>query len=294
MKIRSALAAWLAGVAVAAIPLSAAEDEAIVLQPNGPWQLEAANDKCRIARLFGANENPTLFYLEQWDPSSVANWAVASQELENYRWNKPTQYKFDRGGAQAEFQFTPAELGRFGPVIGSYTSVSSSDTHPARGHRSLPILHVPGTDMIDRLTVSQQGSRALTLELGAMDRPLKAMNICMRDLVKSWGFDPLVQDEVATSPKILNMMEIARKIQKRYPGSARNMGRMANFHVRLVIDAFGEIEACKLVNQTVAKGFDLDDRPCDIFIEHAEIEPAEKADGSPIRSFFTTRIHYRM
>ena len=73
MTIRAILAcAALAGLAAPEAPAFAAQDDRgpTVIDPAGPWQLDMAENNCRLARAFGTEEKKTLFLLEQWDPST--------------------------------------------------------------------------------------------------------------------------------------------------------------------------------------------------------------------------------
>lgn len=146
---------------------------------------------------------------------------------------------------------------------------------------------------VSRLTISQHGRSDLVLSLGNMDKPVKALNACIEDLVKYWGFDPEEQRRVASPPEITNFRTVYREVTKTYPKDAIAEGRQADFYLRLNIDSTGKVSDCVLLNQTVTDGFEMAVDPCSTFMKSAKIKPALDVDGRPVRTFFTTRIVYR-
>lgn len=283
--------------------VSQAKDrEPIVLSPAGPWQLDMAEHKCRIARLFGEGDQETVFYLEQWDPSRSAYWNVAGPPLEKYKAWRDTRFAFGPAGDEDEFEFVPSTLGDYGAAIGrSSTIVAHEQPHPDEEERDyvtdprgLQALDSEGATDIETLTLSQKARSDVVLELGSMAAPLSAMNTCMKNLVEYWGFDVAQQETVQTPPKVGNLMRVAREIQEHYPNDALRRGGQADFHLRLTVDEAGGIEECILLNQTLADDFDMRKHPCTAFKKYAEVEPARNAAGEPVRTYYTSRIVYRI
>lgn len=299
---RNAMAASFFALMISATTVQAKEEQPVMLAPAGPWQLDMAEHKCRIARLFGEGEQETVFYLEQWDPSRSAFWNVAGPPLEKYKDWRDTRFVFGPGGDEDEFKFVPSTLGDYGSAIGGGSTIAPHE-HPhanaedpdyEKEPRGLQILDSEGAKGIRFLTLSQKSRADVVLELGDMEAPLAAMNSCMRNLVEHWGFDPAKQERVQTPVKISNINDVARIIQKEYPKDALRRGGQADFHYRLTVAADGRVEDCFLLNQTLAEDFDIRRHPCTAFRERAEIEPARTASGEAVRTYYTGRIVYRM
>ena len=283
-------------------PVSAAEREPVALSPIGPWQLDMGEDRCRLARLFGSDEEKTVFILDQWGPSVSAQWAVAGPMVRDVRVTGRAGFQFGPGGDSEDFRYTGASLGDYGAVVAGETTVAARPD-AERGEderdwltepRGLPALDAASAASVDSLFIDQRGSASFTLGLGGMEKPLRAFNLCMEKLVESWGFDVEEQREVATPPRITNMDLVAGRITREYPAEALRKGAQADFHLRLNVADDGSLEKCTLLNQTLAEGFDMKRHPCTIFQSDAAIEPARKRDGVAVRSFYTTRIVYRM
>lgn len=56
-------------VALALAGQAAAADEPLVLKPTSNWQVDYAEDKCRLARKFGEGDTLTVVMFEQDGPS---------------------------------------------------------------------------------------------------------------------------------------------------------------------------------------------------------------------------------
>ncbi|MFA6218860.1 MAG: energy transducer TonB [Erythrobacter sp.] len=285
----------------------AADAEVVTLDPSSQWQLDMGDHKCRIARLFGPEGAPAVFYLEQWDPSDRAAWVVAGKAVEHLRTGRTTSFVFGPSGDHGEFKPRDITLGNFGRSFEGETTVSRREGGdddrgekygPGRQRdwaldpRGLEALDAAGAKDLDLLTLDQGARARITLRLGNLAAPIAAMNACMEDLVKYWGFDPDEQRRVASPPQILNFPSVVRGIQEEYPAAALSGGLQADFHLRLTVGADGSVENCALINQTIAKGFDTNKDPCSIFVRRAKIEPAHDISGNAVRTFYTTRIHY--
>lgn len=298
------LGSFLLGLTVALVPANAvyAEDEEkLQLEPLGGWQLDMAEHKCRLARAFGSEDFMNVFYLEQWNPSQAADWAVAGPALKQFRPGRDVSFVFGSGGDVGNFEMSDASLGELGKLVGGHTTVVAKDdqSEPADGKangsadpRGLPRLDSEAATKITRLTVSQKGRMSVTFQLAEMEKPLAALNTCMDDLVEHWGFELETQRAITLAPRITNLEQIAERIRGDYPSDALRKGAQASFFLRLTIGEAGEVKGCNLVNQTVADDFDISRKVCGLIERIAQAEPALDAQGQPLASYYTTRIRY--
>ena len=294
----------LVASALMASPLCAKEDTPIVLEPSSPWHLNMGKNHCRITRTFGEGDDKNIFYLEQWGPATVANWLVSGPAIQRFKHSRAATLAFNTDGHTTEFTFPDISLGNFGKSVVGMTSVvkevesdkqvDSSEIDYTVHPRGLPRLDNAAAAKIDSFTLTQKGRGSVTLQLGAMGKPLAAMNHCMDDLVKSWGLDPIQQRNVARPPMITNLSSVVRRIQKEYPRKAEQARAQANFYLRLMIDANGRISQCTLSYQTMAEEFGTNDHPCKVFEQTAKIEPALDVTGAAVASYYTNRILYAM
>ena len=280
-----------------------------VLEPVSPWNLDVGEHKCRLARLFGDKADPSIFFIDQWHPSSRGEWTLAGPEVARYREKRQASYEFSDGGDSGDFEFLGATFEQFGSAIMYRSKITANsddegedeheeDFDSSRDYvadpRGLPSFDAEGAKPIKWFTVSQRGRSTVKLKLGSMKDPLAAMNVCMEDLVERWGLDIEEQRTVARPPEITNMATVVSRIQQVYPSRALRRGAQADFHIRMIIDTEGAIESCVLLSQTTADAFTLDDHPCKVFERHAKITPAQNAQGQPVRTYLTNRIKYRI
>ena len=86
----------------AALP---AQAEPVVLQPSSPWNVDFAEDKCRLSRLFGEGENQHYLAFQQYWPAPEAGLTVAGPAFEKFRSLDRTQVRFYE--TQAPMRTTP-------------------------------------------------------------------------------------------------------------------------------------------------------------------------------------------
>ena len=315
---RRAATTIVAGLAAClSAPVQAAETDRVILKPASPWQLDMADNKCRIARLFGSADNPDLFLLEQWAPSSLADWRAAGPSLAEFSLPGGISYSFGAAGDKGQFDAADASLGEYGKVVGGKSPLIPSEepifnvelgrpSEEARDAREADSAReertVPGSLGLDSdaaasvtsLELSQDDLAPVVFELGSMKAPMAAMNTCMDDLVRHWGLDVAEQKSVAVPAKLSNIAAIARQVQRIYPRKALVKGSQANFVIRTIISASGEIEECTLLNTTVADGFDAKKNACTVIQSMGKAEPAKTAEDKPIKSYIVTGLMYRI
>lgn len=285
----------------AAAGTQARDLEPLVVEPASRWHLDLGENRCRLARTFGEEGEKLVLIADQWDPSETVELVVAGAPFDDFRKGRATTHRFDHGGDVDEYDLLGFTFEGFGSGISRETAFvergeeeGETGDQDASVPRGLPAIDAEGAENIEWLTVSQVGRRPVRLHLGSLKAPLTAMNACMSDLVRQWGFDVEEQRSIVTGPEITNLAAVADRIMKVYPAPALNKGAQANFHLRLTVDDRGQIEKCTWLNQTLADDFDLENGPCRIFERYADFEPARDVQGAGVRSYWTTKIVYRM
>ena len=196
----------------------AAAREPTILQPSSSWNLDYAEDKCALKRIFTDGEDELQLQIEQSGLAPYYNIALFGEAVDSTR------------GELIQIQFGPSEEPTRRSFI--YGDLEESDTPFLLMHG----IHLaPATDDIKRgefvvvdigpereaaitnLTLSRGLRRPIRLELGSMGEPLAAMRTCVEDLVTSLKMDEEGLAEVVTGPVSSNPEELARFIQARYP-----------------------------------------------------------------------------
>jgi hypothetical protein len=127
------------------------------------------------------------------------------------------------------------------------------------------------------------------LETGPMAAPLALMHECTQALVRSWGYDPLVQGTLSkpASPKGIpgNWIKPGD-----FPNSALRQGHNGLVNFRLDVDAFGTVTACHVLRRTSPD--DFGNLTCNLIVQRAQMSPALDAKGNPVKSYFINSVRW--
>lgn len=293
-------------VAVLVTGLSGAQpaqaQEAEVLAPSSPWNVDYGEDRCRLVRTFGEGENLTAMIMEQLGPSAHFDLVLAGKTLRRMGDSKPAMIQMGPAYEAIERDFQEGDLGELSPalIFGTLSPVHADlegdddpETDDLKPQEDL--LHPEGatvsykTEGIEWIEISQR-NRSVRLSTGPMAKPLDALHTCSIDLLKTWGLDPEIVDSVEVGPKVTNIISVAKRIQGNYPSKALMRGQMATIQLRIIVNEQGHMESCTRLDVTEAENFT--DGPCGVFGRYAEFEPARDASGASVRSYMMQRIRY--
>src|SRR3546814_10235975 len=70
---------------LAASPARAADDAPVVLEPSSQWNVDFAEDRCRLARTFGGEGNRHILLFEQGGPTAAFGLTVAGPQFERFK-----------------------------------------------------------------------------------------------------------------------------------------------------------------------------------------------------------------
>lgn len=276
---------------VTAAPLRA---ETVVLKPAGAWNLDIAENRCRLNRLFGEEGNQHLLTLEQFYPSEGAGLFIAGPGMKPFRSGAPTQLRLF--AAQPPLTSSPftGTVDGFGPAV-IYRSLRFDGETPSE----LPLEDLQGSGIAQlappppqarSLTVAQ-GETGVTLETGQLASVLAALNQCSEDLIYAWGLD-LEEHRSATRRTVfLNSRQISNRMAERFPADLLRADKQAIVRLRVIVSAEGKVEDCLLLNQTSSP---KNAAPACKAMEKAKFEPALNAQNQPMRSYYATTVTYEV
>lgn len=105
----------------------------------------------------------------------------------------------------------------------------------------------------------------------------------------------LSQDRVAAGGKRVEAVDQqiwAAKIQENYPRHLAMTEQQGSVAVRLTVNGEGRPTFCEVTGYSGPVSFN--DTACLQLLRHARFSPATDAAGSPVASFWSTRITYRL
>lgn len=271
------------------------------LEPNTNWNVDFADERCRLTRTFGKGRDEHALIIEQRGPSSTFAMTVAGRLLGRFKNGSPSRLQFSADEKAYEVSGLKGEMPIFGPsaifssvVISTDLSArpaveQASDISP-KVTRGIPTLALEKPSRTDFIAIEQHGRR-IVLKTGELASAFKVMNSCTESLVREWGFDIETQRSVVSGPTIPDVAKLAKNLAETYTGEALSRGEQGVMSLRLTVETDGSASECIVGNLT--KNRSLKTQVCK-FVRAIDLEPARGDDGNPMRSFYLTQIVYRM
>jgi TonB family protein len=263
-----------------------AQAEPTVFTPNSDWQLRSYDDKCRMIRTFGAGEDELTLWVDKGGPGPGVNLTLIGDAVRNPR------------SPALRVGFRPGELDER-----SFTTGTSSKGRPVLGLAGVqPYAHAG--DEAQREAADQRYAAINALELaGAVFVPIKleldGFQPMMLELLSCTDAltERLTRNSAAASgnsrpTKAKDEASWAQKIQANYPVHLLREGEQGTVGVRLTINKEGRPTFCEVTMYSGPASFN--DTACLQLIRHAQFSPATDETGSPVASFYSLRVTYKI
>jgi hypothetical protein len=292
MRVRPWPAA-LVFAATAASPASA--QDALALEPSTPWELTYEADSCVLRRMFGTGERQTQLEMRRFEPGADLYLTVASKAKVARR---NMRFRF---GDEGEWQELPyplvAEFGdelegvMFTHSLPDAAGIQQPAPEALTGSylQSAAALEAETAAKLDKLTLSGAFDADLVLRTSSLKAPLAALNVCMDDLLASWGLDARAHKTRRRSAGPVNLQGRAL-----VDPPARWEGQWGPTRVRLAIDEGGLVTECYIelplsIEMPRSDG-DFEERSCARIRTAFDFDPALDEDGRPMKSYYITSI----
>lgn len=290
----------LAAAALISIPASAAKDDpdrADMLQPSTKWQLDYADNSCRLAREFGEGGSRVLIAVEQFGPSDEFIVTLSGRPVAVASRARSAELRFGSMLVNQSKSFLAGDMAEYGRTLlfSGATLTPEVESTPENSENdvvrsALPTIDIDAASKADYIAV-HYGNRAVAFNTGELSAPLKALNQCSLDLLTEWGLDAARHKTLTRATFWANRPEIVLELIKAYPRKALWEGRQGMFQMRVLVDENGKMTDCTLVSATVTKN--LESPACDA-IRKARFEPALDAAGIAMLSYYLTGITYEI
>ncbi|WP_095012423.1 hypothetical protein [Tsuneonella mangrovi] len=279
------------------------------LEPVSPWSLDYAETHCRLSRLFGDKDHPTVFFLEQYYPDSTFRWVVGGPKVGNIASGAEVRFQFGPGAKISQLGYTKLDLGDFGKGF-STQGPEVTESEPlmikddgAKGDdqskepQSQAVAGIPHLKSeigrsIDWLALEPNSGNEVRLSLGNMQKPFEAMNQCTENLASHFGVDVAAQKVRRKGPIWSNRMDVIPMLFAAHPLELPRGGPKATFTLILLIDANGKPTNCQMIPMTAESNNWDKELACKILARRASFEPAIGADGERQASFYGTQVSF--
>lgn len=262
--------------------------DAVTIVPASAWNIDYAEQKCRLQRLFGTDDEPYLLAIEQSVPGTSFSMTLAGQAVAPLARGGPVFVGLqDDQPINTPSSYLIGQLEGFGTALIFANLGLPSDA--AEG-KPAPRAQAAGINLsdsrkVERITLSNQ-DRVVVMETANMQNAFRALNACTLDLLEQLGLNP-EQHRFFSSPRWLNEQDIARAIHREYARITSTQS--AVFQMRVIVEPDGTVSDCALLEATKASA--LKPRAYNA-MRKAQFEPALDAAGEPMRSFYSASISY--
>ena len=284
-----------AALAAAGAQGAAAAEPATVLPASSSWHLDYAEQSCRLARTFGEGEGRSVVFFTQHGPGDSFELTLAGEPLDRFSPNVAIQF----GPIGGTWKIRPfrGDVEGVGPAL-IYSGLDLAEEQDeeeaeedvAEARDSLPAIDIHRAKEMDYIEVNQ-GRRRVRFATGTLDKPFAALNACSVDLIAEWGLDADQHRSLTRIVDPTNMKLIASRVGRDYPAAALRKGEQGIIRALLIVGADGKVERCTLDNATNSETLPA---PACRVLEDAVFEPALDSQGQPMRSFYITKIVYKM
>jgi len=290
-------AATIAVLASALMPVSAFAEsgDTLILEPASAWQATYEGGRCRLSRMFDGSGQQHALVFEQTAPDSRFFMSVAGPTMERINGGLPLRLAFGPNGPESEQDIAKERNSDFGAVVFmkdiDFKPIDPLDIPEGVGLAAAS----PGIDLEAAAPLRQvslvQGGKTLVFRTGPLAAPFRVLNDCTAHILTTWGIDPEAHRTAQRSTKLLDVQALVRSVQEKYPLQPLMERRGGVVGVAILVDQTGMPTECRITDDSGDRS--LNDVACEQLMK-ARFDPALDASGKPMKSYWMTRITYRI
>lgn len=263
---------------------------------DGSWSVDYGDDYCRLAGNFTNGRDQIALAIERTAPGPTMRLILVGSGFKFFRSANEIGYRFLPSGKARETMFWRSKTAdgkdfvNFGSMImlGEFTP-SAPGTPPAPPPPYSRDTEQATARTISGILVDRGLTESVQIDTGPLGAPLKALQACADDLLKTWGLDP-EKHRALTRPAMPAGPTSGWIPQGTIPFSEfGKLGGGAN-SLRLLVDASGKATACHVTWPALDKG--LNDRICAAAMDKGKFMPALDKDGQAMASYWVTDVFW--
>ena len=274
--------------------------EPLTLKASSPWNVDYANERCRLARTFGTGEQMVFLLMDQYAPSEYFRLTIAGKALRTNLTKGDAGIQFGPAETEQQLSYLFGNLGKHPALVFS----SRARIAQPSDAELLAIKNRPDTEWVGLQPVSEERKKAvkymrigkplrkpITLETGPMRAPLAALDKCIETLVASWGVDVEKHKYLSRDAKPLQSPG-KWVVSSDYPVGMLSAGQPALVNFRLSIGPDGAPTGCYI--QATTRPMEFDKAVCKSVMKRARFLPALDAQGQPLASYYQNRVYFEI
>ena len=178
-----------------------AADEPVRLAPSSTWQLDYADDSCRLARQFGEGERKNLLVIERFGPGDPIRVTVSGDTFRRVRSGKEATLRFGPAESEQDVAFMKGDWGGTpaliftGPLRIAPNTEQEEEAREALEEANQLYLFEPASISPEReravtfVSVDVSGVPEVVFETGSLGESFAALRKCTDELLTHWGID---------------------------------------------------------------------------------------------------------
>jgi hypothetical protein len=281
-------------------PAAAAAPAPLILKPTSAWQVDYADERCRLARQFGEGKQTVLLFMDRFGPSEYFRLTIAGQVVKTFVEKGDADIQFGPTEEEQQLAFLKGNLGKEPALVFSGSariappSAAELMAIKNRGKTEWVVIQPISEDRqkaVRHLRVGKPLRKPVMLETGSMRAPFAALDTCIDNLLTSWGVD--VERHKTLSRTVTPLKSPDKWIMPSdYPNDMLSAGQPALVSFRLSIGPDGVPTACHIQATTRPKEFD--NAVCKSVMRRARFSPALDAQGQPLASYYQNNVYFAL
>lgn len=265
----------------------AEKDRALRMIPASPWQLDMADDRCRLARRFDSERGPGMVLFEQIAPGKQFDVTIAGPDFAKAR-----QGSWFYAGMRSDLEMETIDPLEY-DIPGYANAITLGgvwidDARPSRGEVEGPAsaaIDEASAGLVDRI-VLQRSTTVVSFETRSLQAPFAALNSCTVDLLSLWGLDADAH-QAYLPPRMPKEKAFFSRLHHKLTSTPGNEGHRSLLRVRAMIASDGGVTKCHYEYALSSGGLEPD--VCSE-IREMQFAPATDANGQPIASFYSLSV----
>ena len=273
-------------------PLLATEKPAISLPRIAKWEMKYQEDDCSLLALFAKGDDSVVMAITRTTPGDWFEMRLYGKMLGYGEINMPIEIAFDSGLPlkRTALSATTGTKKKVAAAIISDLRVDGFEPDPKMGPNfPVPTVSADQEAKVASITFKPAGKGRYRLETGSMGPPLAAMRTCTDNLLRHWGFDPLV--EAKLSRRAMPAGNPAKWLGSNdFPQHALEQGMNGYLRFRLDVDPEGKVAGCRILYRTNPDEFA--DTSCKLLSQRGRFQPALDAAGKRVKSYYVNTVKW--
>lgn len=277
MRFSAACALFL--TTLLAAPMAQAKDSPPEeLAMSGKWVMGYEPTFCALSGDFGDGDARVTLQLIRYSPNDSFELRLYGKRFQESQPSSQALVDFNSDGSFSQRMVFHGMAGDVPIVLAGIRSFAEA-TDPG----SDPVSVTPAMEAgVTNVTIRVGNKYAFKLALPTMGPAMRALRDCTTDLVRRWGLDPEVQQQLSSKPQPRNVASWLRLDE--YPERSLRAGENVTIRYRLNVDSSGNTTHCEILGGATSP--EVASFACERLKQRAKFKPAVDSAGNPAASYY--------